>query len=205
MSGTHLFAGDCIPDEVSPAMIPQRHVARETYPQRQVARETYPQRQVARESPDNSPGIDLIACSEGKYRNAPIGCFKGCHRECFSFESDKNDSWQWSLDGSNGFSVVSVRELVDSHTLDVDLVATRWNRSIPIKVNVFLWRLKLNRLPSRVNLDWKGINVGSILCPICHDDVETVNHIFFNCGMAKDLWALLAKWWEMDYQSGMIG
>nr|GEZ93247.1 hypothetical protein [Tanacetum cinerariifolium] len=66
-------------------------------------------------------------------------------------------------DGSNGFSVVSVRELVDSHTLDVDLVATHWNRSIPIKFYVFLWRLKLNRLPSMVNLDWKGIDVGLIL------------------------------------------
>ncbi|GJY08162.1 transcription elongation factor TFIIS-like protein [Tanacetum coccineum] len=112
--------------------------------------------------------------------------------------SDKRDSWKWSLDGSNGFSVASVRDLVDSHILDVDLVATRWNRSIPIKINVFLCRLKLNRLPSRVNLDRKGIDVGSILCPTCHDDVETVNHIFFNCGMAKDLWALLAKWWELD-------
>nr|GEW97871.1 RNA-directed DNA polymerase, eukaryota, reverse transcriptase zinc-binding domain protein [Tanacetum cinerariifolium] len=29
-------------------------------------------------------------------------------------------------------------------------------------------------------------------------DVETVNHIFFSCEMAKDLWALLARWWELD-------
>ncbi|GJV63560.1 RNA-directed DNA polymerase, eukaryota, reverse transcriptase zinc-binding domain protein [Tanacetum coccineum] len=58
--------------------------------------------------------------------------------------------------------------------------------------------LKLNRLPSRVNLDRKGIDIGSILCPNCLEDIETVNHIFFNCGMAQDLWALLAKWWELD-------
>ncbi|GJZ68959.1 hypothetical protein Tco_0632509 [Tanacetum coccineum] len=64
-----------------------------------------------------------------------------------------------SLDGSNRFSVASGCELVDSHILDVDLVAIRWNRSIPIKVNVFLWRLKLNGLPSRVNLDRK-VTVG---------------------------------------------
>ncbi|GKD88902.1 hypothetical protein Tco_1364409, partial [Tanacetum coccineum] len=63
-----------------------------------------------------------------------------------------------SLDGSNRFSVASGCELVDSHILDVDLVAIRWNRSISIKVNVFLWRLKLNGLPSRVNLDRKGFD-----------------------------------------------
>nr|GFA48926.1 RNA-directed DNA polymerase, eukaryota, reverse transcriptase zinc-binding domain protein [Tanacetum cinerariifolium] len=49
-----------------------------------------------------------------------------------------------------------------------------------------------------VNLDRKGIEVDSLLCPICRLDIETVNHLFFNCDMAKDLWALVAKWWELD-------
>ncbi|GKC96748.1 RNA-directed DNA polymerase, eukaryota, reverse transcriptase zinc-binding domain protein [Tanacetum coccineum] len=112
--------------------------------------------------------------------------------------SDDRDSWKWSLNASVGFSVASVRSLVDDHTLDVDTHATKWNRCIPIKVNVFLWRLMLNKIPSRVNLDRKGIDVGSVLCPICQDDVETVNHVLFSCDMAKDLWALLARWWNLD-------
>ncbi|GKC23809.1 RNA-directed DNA polymerase, eukaryota, reverse transcriptase zinc-binding domain protein [Tanacetum coccineum] len=103
------------------------------------------------------------------------------------------DSWKWSINGSGSFFVASVRSLVDHHTLDMDQEVTRWNGFIPIKVNVFLWRLKLNKLPSRVNRDRKGIELDSILCPICHGDVETVNHIFFNCDMAKDLWSLLAS------------
>ncbi|GJW07652.1 RNA-directed DNA polymerase, eukaryota, reverse transcriptase zinc-binding domain protein [Tanacetum coccineum] len=112
--------------------------------------------------------------------------------------SDKSDTWQWSLGVSNGYTAASVRSLVDSNILDTTLVAMRWKCSIPIKVNVFIWRLLLNKLPSRVNLDRKGIDVGSILCPICMDDVKTVNHIFFSCNMAKDLWALFANWWELD-------
>ncbi|GJV21223.1 nucleotide-binding alpha-beta plait domain-containing protein [Tanacetum coccineum] len=112
--------------------------------------------------------------------------------------SEHNDSWQWSLDVSRGFSVASVRSLIDSCTLDDGSSATRWNNMIPIKVNIFLWRLSLNKLPSRMNLDRKGIEVDSLLCPICHEDVETANHTFFNCDMAKDLWALLARWWELD-------
>nr|GEY29929.1 hypothetical protein [Tanacetum cinerariifolium] len=77
-----------------------------------------------------------------------------------------NDSWVWSLDTSNVFSVAP--------------------------------RLMLNKLPTRVNLDSKGIDVGSILCLICSEDVESANHIFFSCEMAKDLWALFARWWELD-------
>ncbi|GKE47357.1 RNA-directed DNA polymerase, eukaryota, partial [Tanacetum coccineum] len=68
----------------------------------------------------------------------------------------------------------------------------------------------LNRLPSRVNLDKRNIEVSSLLCPSCLDDLETVNHTFFNCEMAKDLWSLLAKWWDVDipvcgiFWNGMI-
>ncbi|GKA71232.1 hypothetical protein Tco_0777371, partial [Tanacetum coccineum] len=32
----------------------------------------------------------------------------------------------------------------------------------------------------------------------CLDDVESVNHLFFSCELAKVLWDLLAKWWELD-------
>ncbi|GJY44701.1 RNA-directed DNA polymerase, eukaryota, reverse transcriptase zinc-binding domain protein [Tanacetum coccineum] len=112
--------------------------------------------------------------------------------------TDQCDSWQWSLDVTHGFSVVCVRSLVDALTLDVDSNATRWIHFIPIKINVFLWRLSINKLPSRVNLDLKGTDVGSLLCPICHVDVESVNHIFFSCEKAKALWYLFAKWWELD-------
>nr|GEW99259.1 RNA-directed DNA polymerase, eukaryota, reverse transcriptase zinc-binding domain protein [Tanacetum cinerariifolium] len=107
--------------------------------------------------------------------------------------TDQHDSWTWSLDVSLGFSVAFVRSLVDAYTLYVDSNATRWIRCIPIKINVFLWRLSLNKFPSRVNLDLKSIDVGSLLCPICQEDVESVNHIFFSCEMAKVLWDLFAK------------
>ncbi|GJZ83465.1 RNA-directed DNA polymerase, eukaryota, reverse transcriptase zinc-binding domain protein [Tanacetum coccineum] len=111
--------------------------------------------------------------------------------------SDQGDTWHWALD-SSGFSVASVRAFIDSKTLDMSPISTRWIRSIPIKVNIFIWRLMLNKLPYRVNLDRRGIDVGSILCPIFQLDVETINHIFFSCDMALDLWAKLARWSDLD-------
>ncbi|GKA92822.1 RNA-directed DNA polymerase, eukaryota, reverse transcriptase zinc-binding domain protein [Tanacetum coccineum] len=112
--------------------------------------------------------------------------------------SDQPDSWVWSLNPAVGFTVASVRKLIDVNILVGSDSPTRWNRSVPIKVNVFLWRLALNKLPTRVNLDRKGIDVDSTLCPICGDDVETINHLFFTCEMARVLWANLACWWDLD-------
>ncbi|GJV18219.1 RNA-directed DNA polymerase, eukaryota [Tanacetum coccineum] len=56
----------------------------------------------------------------------------------------------------------------------------------------------LNKLPSRVNLDRRGIEISSLLCPLCLGDFETVNHSFFNCELAKGLSSLFAKWWVVD-------
>ncbi|GKD91180.1 RNA-directed DNA polymerase, eukaryota, reverse transcriptase zinc-binding domain protein [Tanacetum coccineum] len=106
--------------------------------------------------------------------------------------TDQSDSWQWSLDVAAGYSMASARVLIDDTMLEAGLAATRWIRHIPIKINVFLWRLNLNRLPSRVNLDRKGIEVDSLLCPTCQLDVETVNHNFLSyCRWPIDLGLLM--------------
>nr|GFA00947.1 RNA-directed DNA polymerase, eukaryota [Tanacetum cinerariifolium] len=47
-------------------------------------------------------------------------------------------------------------------------------------------------------MDRKGIDVDSLLCPVCREHVESVNHIFFSCWMARDLWVLLARWCDLD-------
>nr|GEW24865.1 RNA-directed DNA polymerase, eukaryota, reverse transcriptase zinc-binding domain protein [Tanacetum cinerariifolium] len=149
-----------------------------------------------------------------KYLGVPVGCNMARRTprggvESTQFNSLKDtigniilthqhDSWRWSLDVSKGFSVACVRQLVDSHILVIGNEATRWNRSLPIKVNVFLWRLKLNKLPSRVNLDRIGIEITSLLCLLCLGDFETINHFFFNCDMAKGLWSLFTKCGKSD-------
>ncbi|GJY01989.1 RNA-directed DNA polymerase, eukaryota [Tanacetum coccineum] len=115
--------------------------------------------------------------------------------------SDKRDSWKWTL-GSNGFSVAYTRKYIDEHILHSRLTSTRWNRGVPIKVNVFMWRLSLNKLLTMGNLDRKGIDADSLLCPVCGDHVESIDHLFFSYGMARDLWVLLAKWCNLDIQFG---
>nr|GEV76944.1 reverse transcriptase domain, reverse transcriptase zinc-binding domain protein [Tanacetum cinerariifolium] len=53
-------------------------------------------------------------------------------------------------------------------------------------------------IPTIINMDRRGIDIGSVLCPDCDRDVETTNHLFFSCEMAVDLWVLVARWWELD-------
>ena len=94
--------------------------------------------------------------------------------------------------------MASARKYIDEQVLTSGHTTTRWPRCVPIKVNVFMWRLGLNKLPTLVNMDRKDIDVASLLCPICSEHDECVDHLFFSCDMTRDIWALLARWCQLD-------
>nr|GEW74671.1 hypothetical protein [Tanacetum cinerariifolium] len=62
------------------------------------------------------------------------------------------DRWVWILSNDGGFRVKDVRRLLDDFFLPKSEVATRWVKCVPIKINVFAWRVLLDRLPTRLNL-----------------------------------------------------
>nr|GFB74549.1 RNA-directed DNA polymerase, eukaryota [Tanacetum cinerariifolium] len=95
------------------------------------------------------------------------------------------DRWSWSLEGSENFS--SVRKYIDDYKLTGSSSATRWVKAVPIKINVMAWKVRLNALPTRLNLSYRGLDLQSILCLSCDKEVESTSHIFFGCYMARDL------------------
>ncbi|GJR49150.1 hypothetical protein Tco_1317253 [Tanacetum coccineum] len=50
-----------------------------------------------------------------------------------------------------------VRSLLDNIFLPSADVPTRWVKFVPIKINIFAWRARLDRLPTRSNLVRKGV------------------------------------------------
>ncbi|GKE21390.1 RNA-directed DNA polymerase, eukaryota, reverse transcriptase zinc-binding domain protein, partial [Tanacetum coccineum] len=93
---------------------------------------------------------------------------------------DMRDMWVWSLEGSGEFTVASVRKWIDDKRLPEVSTKTRWIKAMPIKVNVHAWKVRLDCLPTRLNISRRGMDIDSILCPICDNAVESSRHIFFN-------------------------
>ncbi|GKE62230.1 RNA-directed DNA polymerase, eukaryota, reverse transcriptase zinc-binding domain protein [Tanacetum coccineum] len=115
--------------------------------------------------------------------------------------SNIEDRWSWSLEGSSLFSVKSSRAYIDDLLLSKADAATRWIRILPIKINVFAWKVCLDALPTRCNMSLRGIDISSILCPLCNRAVENSDHIFFSCSMVRKVWRRLLTWWELDVSS----
>nr|GEX38647.1 RNA-directed DNA polymerase, eukaryota, reverse transcriptase zinc-binding domain protein [Tanacetum cinerariifolium] len=102
------------------------------------------------------------------------------------------DRWIWSLEASGDFWVTSARHLIDDYLFPKGDVQTRWVKVVPIKINVFAWRVRLDKLPTRLNLSLRGVEISSIMCPLCNSSVESASHLFFTCHVARYLEESLA-------------
>lgn len=83
--------------------------------------------------------------------------------------------------------------------LQGDLISTRWCPCVPIRINVFIWRVLHDRIPTRVTLDDKGVELPSILCPLCSMGVENSNNVFVLCEVANQGWLKVFKWLDLPF------
>ncbi|GJS73367.1 reverse transcriptase domain, reverse transcriptase zinc-binding domain protein [Tanacetum coccineum] len=100
---------------------------------------------------------------------------------------DCRDSWRWTLKENGDFAVRELSKLVKEKTLSVDSggESTIWNKWVQKKVNIFMWRALKGRLPVRKELDKRGIDLDSLLCPSCGDMMELCSHV---CNFARSVW-----------------
>ncbi|GJV42888.1 hypothetical protein Tco_1427424 [Tanacetum coccineum] len=52
--------------------------------------------------------------------------------------------------------------------------------------------------PTRFNISRRGMDIDSIVCPICNAGVESTNQIFFHACSDTD-YAKISSWWNIDY------
>ncbi|GJW10803.1 integrase, catalytic region, zinc finger, CCHC-type containing protein [Tanacetum coccineum] len=112
---------------------------------------------------------------------------------------DEERETVFSLESSGEFSVKFVRIFIDDLMLPKEEVSTRWVKCIPIKVNIYAWKVYLDKLPTRLNLSLRGIDISFILCPLCCTAVESTSHILFSCYLARQILSKVARWWELEY------
>ncbi|GJU23616.1 RNA-directed DNA polymerase, eukaryota [Tanacetum coccineum] len=95
----------------------------------------------------------------------------------------------------NDLGIGDLRRRIDDHILPSLDTKTTWDKSLPRKVNIFMWRLKLDRFVHRLNLSSRGIEIPEISCPSCSGNVESNYHInFFDCVIVKEVWRIIRRW-----------
>ncbi|XP_071709390.1 uncharacterized protein [Rutidosis leptorrhynchoides] len=105
----------------------------------------------------------------------------------------------WTIDTDGRFRVKTLASTIDAQLLGSNRssASTLRNNIIPKKIEIFAWRTRKKRLPVRIELDKRGIDLDSVRCPLCDDDLESVEHSIIFCKHALDIWERVYKWWNM--------
>nr|GEU62975.1 hypothetical protein [Tanacetum cinerariifolium] len=115
--------------------------------------------------------------------------------------STDRDPLRWGLTHDVSFTVGATRKHIDDVILPTLSVEISWCNILPRKVNILIWRIRLDRLPHRLNLSKRGLDTHSIDCPICSNVSETSDHIFNLCDVASNIWRTVRVWVDLDMHS----
>nr|GEW88609.1 RNA-directed DNA polymerase, eukaryota [Tanacetum cinerariifolium] len=118
-------------------------------------------------------------------------------RSCWSFIV--NELRGLKNQGSGDFTVASIRKIIDEKRIQTRYTKTRWIRYVPIKLNVFAWKIKTDAIPMRLNISMRGIDIQSLTCPICDGGMESSKHLFFRCELSRQIGRKIANWWNVSY------
>ncbi|PWA75160.1 RNA-directed DNA polymerase, eukaryota, Reverse transcriptase zinc-binding domain protein [Artemisia annua] len=110
--------------------------------------------------------------------------------------SGNKDVWMWGPNGDQTFSVAAVK---DSMRKAVNAQVTqrmKWVSWVPLKVNILLWRIEMDRVATRLALV-KRIQIPDTLCPMCNVDAESTSHLFVTCGFSYGVWSIIWAWCKL--------
>lgn len=63
------------------------------------------------------------------------------------------------MESNDIYTVAETRRWIDKKILLSGSIITKWNDIVLRKVNILVWRIRLDRLPKRKNLDQRGIDI----------------------------------------------
>ncbi|XP_071713479.1 uncharacterized protein [Rutidosis leptorrhynchoides] len=123
----------------------------------------------------------------------------------FVFKNSDVDSWKWNLASSGNFTTKVLCGMIEEkQSAGSSLhVETLHNHLVPKKIELFIWRARLRILAIRMELDKRGVDLDSILCPICNNDMESVEHSLILCQQAMEIWEKVFKWWGFNHVSNL--
>ncbi|GKV29753.1 hypothetical protein SLEP1_g38652 [Rubroshorea leprosula] len=116
---------------------------------------------------------------------------------------DIPDTWKWEHSKEGIYSTQTAYKLLTNELSGLDAAPIHkrvWNPIIPSKISAFNWQLLQDRIPTKSNLQRRGITteLEDGICALCEEEAEDSNHLFLRCKVAKWLWKACGKWWGIS-------
>jgi len=101
---------------------------------------------------------------------------------------NEEDSLIWTFNSRGVYSSQSLYKVINFRGVTIHVPAV-WNLKVPPRVHFFLWLFfSKNKVLTRDNLSLRRKVNDCLFC----SEKESVNHLFFDCAVAKQLWCYLS-------------
>lgn len=119
----------------------------------------------------------------------------------YSPRQEEMDTWWWEPSPDGRYCTKKAYDWLVQHEVGGDLEESEtfslvWNKLSPPKVNVHVWRVLHNKLPTRSNLRRRNIipDSGGCRCVFYDNDMENMKHVLFECPFSYGIWMSCCKW-----------
>ncbi|KAJ0586906.1 putative reverse transcriptase zinc-binding domain-containing protein [Helianthus annuus] len=105
------------------------------------------------------------------------------------------DVWMWSSgDQKSEYKVCVLRRELDQIPVIPKTKDLLWVIWIQRKINCFLWRVVLDRIPTKEALIKRKVSLSSNICVMCNRGIETADHLMITCDFAQQIWIAVSTW-----------
>ncbi|CAH9113439.1 unnamed protein product [Cuscuta epithymum] len=63
------------------------------------------------------------------------------------------------------------------------------HKTQPMQIKIFIWKLLHNCMPITDNLRRFNLVIRPSRCPMCMNNFDTINHLFYQCSLSKQIWS----------------
>ena len=109
---------------------------------------------------------------------------------------NKKDRWTIAGAPNGTYTTDWFRDCMESFKTMGQIQQNFWNKWVAKKVNIFIWCLLKEHIPTRQKLCDMGMDIPSTICPLCDTLEEDITHLFFDCSKVADLWQNFSVWWS---------
>jgi len=118
------------------------------------------------------------------------------HISSVSINKEQSDVWVWGKEENGCFTVKSTYLCLASSDggRQSEVFKYLWKARAFPNVLTTTWRALLDRLPTGECLSRRGVMLESTMCVLCHDKIESSQHLFMECDLAMQVWSLCHRW-----------
>lgn len=109
--------------------------------------------------------------------------------------SNGEDQFRCTLAPDGDYCVGLMRSRIENKSItNAGELRISWGKTVPIKVSAFVWRANMGRIPSAIELNRRGLKLGSTYCSSCISGDECCDHLLVKCPYATMVRNMIFQW-----------